>query len=320
MLFAQYPANSAEQLINILEAYSNIKPVEFSPNKFARAPLASYHLIQVMREMGFLVDENHGLFELFQLISEVEKSVLGLEKYRKIDKRDMQRRLQPIYKFKEYLIVNSPVTSDSGKNLKEYLEISNLISVLIGFNDDILNEKGKTRFSDDFINNLLTNFHNLEKDVLESDLEKDIKKIILSRIFEIVNALKNYRLYGIENLRIISSSSVGVLLIEDVRLRKDGTKNHPVLKKCFANFAALAIATVGFANDFENYLLPKFEQFSKSVRIAEESDFQDLSAEEIIDAIQKTLEEESRVKLLPAGKTDEPIKALPQVDEDAEVQ
>ncbi|MBE9138924.1 hypothetical protein IQ254_17280 [Nodosilinea sp. LEGE 07088] len=223
-------------------------------------------------------------------------------------------RLQPLYSLKAFLLeVN---INNSSSEFKKFINSSSIISALAGFSEDLLAEGNEIRMSSDLISNLIGEFESLEKEVLNSDIEFEIKKLISDQIIEITSALKNYKFYGTKYLRIVVDSNIGSLATNKRKIvQKVG--NHPVFNKYFLRLLGLAnviakpvvfaMAGLGFANDMENYILPKYEQYQTNIEILENLDFEESGIEGAISLFQEKIEE-SEIKLLPESS----IETLPE--------
>lgn len=312
MLYEPHPANPIEQVINILEEYISIPKRDFNA-KYTSKLQAFQHLSSVMNSLGFLVEDEHEIFIFFELITEAEKAISNLKKYKDKSRQELRKRLQPIHKLKDYFIYNALIEQNSGEELQEYLNVSNIVSTLISFNDDFLDEKGKVvRFSGDFIIKLLENFEALEKEVIESDLDTDAKGFISRKISEILEALKNYKIYGTEYLKKVANSSIGSFMLEGSRL-SDSAKQNPLTKKCLGKIIALVVASVGFANDYENYLMPKYEKFEENAKAAEKLNFYGSGSEGVVRSFEDLIDSQEGSVNLISG-TEDSIKSLPKGD------
>lgn len=289
MVYENNPTNPIEQLINILEKSSKIREQQSMQNTFSRV---------LGLEKGGSSSDDHRIFYVFHLICEVEKSIYSLPKYRSKPPEYLEIRLRPLYNLKAFLLTNAVRSEKSGHLLSDYLRESSVTSALVAFNDDYLEGKRQIRLSQDFVSNLLAEFKSVQSEIFSSNLDLEVKKFISDRILEIICALENHDTYGTEKLREAINSNIGEIVLNGGKITAE-TRNHPAFKKYFSRLLVLSrmVASpisfmalgIGFSNDMENYIIPKYEQYQQNVEALERKPFECSKIDDLINILDDTL-------------------------------
>lgn len=117
----------------------------------------------------------------------------------------------------------------------------------------------------EFLSKLIEMFSDIRKEVMQSNLTKDLKSIVLEHIDEICYAIDNYPTHGRDGILSALSASLGNIISNPISSKL--SKRNPLVRKFLISVCAVNafFHTVGIAADLEGYLLPKFEDINNQI-------------------------------------------------------
>lgn len=154
---------------------------------------------------------------------------------------------------------------------------------------DMLNlQKPEPTLKDDQLTSLKTNFIDIKKEINDSDLDIDLKKFMLTRIKDILNALDEYKFNGIEPISDAINITIGQIVINNDIASK--SKENSVAKKFWnliVDASVLVTLTTGVPQIESNLqnLLPLIEKVASNQNKQQHEDIIDT---EIIDGKDET--------------------------------
>jgi hypothetical protein len=145
---------------------------------------------------------------------------------------------------------------------------------------DMLNlQKPEPTLKNDQLTSLKTKFIDIEKEINESDLDIDLKKFMLKRIKNILNALDEYKISGIEPISDAINITIGQIVINNDIASK--SKESSIAKKFWelivdaSVIVTLATGVPQIENNLQN-LLPLIEKVNSNQNKQQSEDIIDI--------------------------------------------
>jgi hypothetical protein len=108
------------------------------------------------------------------------------------------------------------------------------------------------------LDEFLSEFENLLREVHDSDLGKQIKTYLIVRLEEICSAIRHYDIGGPERLRLVVDASVGGLLLRAADITSQD-KEKPIFKKFLEKILTLG-GLLDTAANIQGYLFPMLKK------------------------------------------------------------
>jgi hypothetical protein len=121
---------------------------------------------------------------------------------------------------------------------------------------------------------LLDVFFKLEKEVIDSDISKEVKDLILEKIAEIRSCIHKYTVFGSEPIKKSANEACGALIFSGRNISGED-KRKPIFAKVIATLGFVSSVLLGAVNKVEpilssaeivdTYVIPKIQQGTRGV-------------------------------------------------------
>ncbi|WP_413175912.1 hypothetical protein [Anabaena azotica] len=132
------------------------------------------------------------MVNFYELLSKAEEEAKKLSNNPKID-----RYIQAIGKLHHVFIVNS-IWTTKWSVFATHIESKNILTILDALANDFHRQNPKILLEKDFLKDLNAEFENILEEVLSTDLSKELKVYLISRIQDILSAIRRYSIDGTE--------------------------------------------------------------------------------------------------------------------------
>jgi hypothetical protein len=166
--------------------------------------------------------------------------------YKVIEELDKINILKPkgsrhaIQKLHDFIVKNNlhkmPLTE-----FNHYIEVSNIIDILISLAKNYKDENPTIFLESDFLDGLKEQFNSLLNEITDSDLSNNLKIFLTKQIEDILYAIRRYSIDGTEGLEKAIKSFFSDLAIVESHLDKKDKKN-PIYKNCQIWLSTLLIS------------------------------------------------------------------------------
>jgi hypothetical protein len=159
----------------------------------------------------------------FVLIADVERSILNLKDVPK--KNDYINTIREI----QNLLFFHNLSRDHWPSIRSAIKSRNFTLILDACANFIARENPLNNLSEIQILDYLSQCENLLKEVMESDLENDLKTYLVRHLEDICSALRRYDIGGPEYLqKVVEESIGGISLRYSVASEKD--RHNPIMR------------------------------------------------------------------------------------------
>ena len=198
--------------------------------------------------------------------------------YKAIEELDKINILKPkgsrhaIQKLHDFIVKNNlhkmPLTE-----FNSYIEVSNIIDILISLAKNYKDENPTIFLESDFLDGLKEQFNSLLNEITDSDLSNNLKIFLTKQIEDILYAIRRYSIDGTEGLEKAIKSFFSDLAIVEIHLDNKDKKN-PIYKNCQSWVSALLISLlypsaydiIGVYPTINDYYIPKIEELVKHTK------------------------------------------------------
>lgn len=236
--------NPAERLYNILQDAKKQKSKERTGQIWA-----SVLGVDISNQGDILV----GIADIIHLIDQTKKSILQIED---VDHGLLLERFPNIEK-----VFSNLNFSQLWEQNQQYLDETTMYSLRV-CSDTLSNKMGYKNISEDILADLQKDTDELLNEVLNSDLDPELKIILVENLEAIRHSLVSYRINGIDGVRQALEKSLGAALIHS-RLREEFLSENPneevkkfrKLLASIANFVTEALISVALETGIKAILL-----------------------------------------------------------------
>lgn len=248
--------------------------------------------------------------DFYSLMEKAEEAIRTLED------PDINERIEMIEKLENYFITEN-VWASAWSSFADYVRQGNILLVLSSLAKELHNQHPMFLLERNYLEELTIEFELLLKDVISSNLSKELKQILKERIEEILSAIRNYHIGGTEGLRQSAQLLVSDLVMKQHNLTNEDKKN-PTYTNVVGTFLALLTWVfptpwdiIGAAPDACDFWLPRIEEIAQQRQQAEQIIRETSTIQEALEKLSKVCKEPQ--KRITGGK--EP-KALPAAEEE----
>jgi len=176
---------------------------------------------------------------------------------------------------KKFEDTNNRLYLESFTNIDKVLSITNLNSDW-GAPKNILNDttmlglqhcslalsrkQSEIRVEETKLKDLRDHVESLINKILDGDISKDLKEILLENLENIRRAIFSYEINGADGLKRAIESSVGSIIVNKVIIERD---EHKEVKSGFFDLLSKVNSLVTFAQNVKELLLPLFDVYLK---------------------------------------------------------
>lgn len=191
------------------------------------------------------------LTKLFELLGAVEENIRSLKNTER-----SQRYLASIIEFHKFLIQHGlwQITSE---NLCNFINQNNLVLIFDACASYIAQEQLEHDLTEEQLKDFLKQAESLLNEVVDSDLQPDIKKYLIVRLEEICTAMRHYSTGGAQYLSLVVDASIGGLFLRQNHISQD--KEKPVLSKLLRFLLELG-GIIDLGANIQGFVMPKIEQ------------------------------------------------------------
>jgi hypothetical protein len=261
-----------------------------------------------------LNEQPQNILDFYELLNKAEEEGGKLKNIPRIT-----RYLQTLAELREVFIVNH-VWGTIWSTFASHIESRNVLTTLDALANYFHSQNPSILLEQDFLDKLNSEFESLLQEILTSDLSKELKRFLIVRLEDILQAIRRYHIDGIEGLEKATKSLMSDLVMTEHGLKQEDKKNSKYGSvKAWALSLLLYCAPspydiIGAVPDINEFWVPKFEELAAGHK----------KINQIIcnaPTIQKAFEEASNTfnrqpqKSITGGKE---IKALPAPKEELE--
>ncbi len=189
----------------------------------------------VLAEAMNLDSNDQNIVFFYELLSKAKEDAISLRRYPRIDSY-----IKVIEELVIFSITNH-LYSLVWNNFAIYLNDKNVLIALSALAHYVDTHEPRKFLDQDFLIKLKSEFDELSKKVLESDLSRELKTYLSVIIENILKAIRKYTVDGVQGLEEAAKSLAYDLLILEPKL-KDEDKQNPILKQ----FIAIELGLVTF--------------------------------------------------------------------------
>ncbi|EDX82343.1 hypothetical protein S7335_900 [Synechococcus sp. PCC 7335] len=146
-------------------------------------------------------------------------------------------------------------------NLGNTLQSKPMMAMLSMTADAIDRDVKQAALSQEHLTELLNLTKALLDDVLNSDLEEDLKSYLIVHLEDVVRAIRHYSVSGSEGLRLVINANIGATLLKSMGLSPQAKRQTEWRK--FLGLMLKFGGLLGLVADADEYLLPKLEEITK---------------------------------------------------------
>jgi hypothetical protein len=204
------------------------------------------------------------------------------------------------------------------KSFATYIEDKNILIVLGSLASAFAKEYPHPVLEEEFLGKLSNEFQNLSSEILSSDISKETKDFLLSKVQEILQAIQKCHIYGTEELKKASQSIVSDFLVKESNFQDSDKASSSFTRiKAWGTlllkfFVPASIYDIAEIDSYIYGLIPKYEEVSELCDKVQIIICETPNIQEAFNKVQELLEEKSQ-KSLPGSATP---KALPPSIED----
>lgn len=194
------------------------------------------------------------LEELHFLIKHTREAIKGLPGVRH------ELYLKPI-EFFSLRISQKGLIGDKWGNQGRHLRQQHMLDLLEATADAIDNDNYLIELTQEQLNGLLSDAKSMLEEVLNSDLDNDIKMFLVIRLEEICSAIQHYAVSGSAGLRKVVEANIGSTLLKSFGVKTEETNQ---LRK-FVGLMVKIGSWIGILADTESFLLPKVSEIFRQL-------------------------------------------------------
>ncbi|MBD2251654.1 hypothetical protein [Nostoc parmelioides] len=261
-----------------------------------------------------LPDDPKNILDFYLILKKAEEEARKLNNIPKID-----RYIQVIDGLHQLFVVNH-LWSTGWHTFADYIESRNVLNTLDALANYCHAQKRTVFLDIDFLEKLNFEVESIRKKIINSDLSQQLKRYLIEKIEDILQALRRYYIDGNEGLEKTAKSLMTDLLVIENTLKDDDKKNGT-----YKGFKAFIISLVMFLQptsvydiigavpDITEFWIPKIEELTNGTEKIEKLIDDESSVQAIFEKASEIFSRDSIRKL--SGKEQ---KALPPSKENLE--
>jgi hypothetical protein len=259
-----------------------------------------------------LNEQPQNILDFYELLNKAEEEGGKLKNIPKIT-----RYLQTLAELREVFVVNH-VWGTIWSTFASHIESRNVLITLDALSNYFHSQNPSILLEQDFLDKLNSEFESLLQEILTSDLSKELKRFLVVRLEDILQAIRRYHIDGIEGLEKATKSLVSDLVMTEHGLKQEDKKNPKYWRvKAWALSFLLYSSPydiIGAVPDINEFWVPKFEELVAGHKKINQILCEAPTIQEAFDKASNTFDRQPQ-KSIRGGKE---IKALPAPKEELE--
>lgn len=261
-----------------------------------------------------LNEQPQNILDFYELLNKAEEEGGKLKNLPNIN-----RYLQTLEELRQVFIVNH-VWGTLWSIFASHIENRNVLITLDALANYFHDQNPSILLEQDFLDKLNSEFESLLQEILTSDLSKALKRFLIVRLEDILQAIRRYHIDGIEGLEKATKSLVSDLVMTEHGLKQEDKKNPKYGRvKAWAlslllYFAPSPYDIIGAVPAIDEFWVPKFEELATGYKKINQIICKEPTIQEAFEEASNTFDRQSQ-KSITGGKE---RKALPAPKEEME--
>ena len=209
-----------------------------------------------------LSEQPQNILDFYELLSKAEEEAKKLKDLPKISK--YLQKLEELYQ----VFVLNHVWSTQWQIFSVHIENGGVLITLDALANYFHSQHPALFLEQDFLGKLSGEFESLSCRISESDLSKELKKFLIARVEDILEAIRRYSMDGTQRLEKAAQSLISDLVMTEPSL-KDKDKQNPLYNQVKAWFLSILLYIapspydiIGAVPDTYDFWIPKFEELA----------------------------------------------------------
>ncbi|WP_346293961.1 hypothetical protein [Sphaerothrix gracilis] len=229
------------------------------------------------------------LFNFFEIFSKAKKDV---EKLKSIE--NIEEDIETITSLQDFFIAND-IWKNKWDIFKKTIKTRNVLSILKSLAKNFSDENPKFFLDNEFIQSLRSEISELTEKIATSDLTEKLRDFLVEKFEEILFAIDEHDLYGVEKIETTVQTTLWKIF-KEIKSIAEKDKESPVWKKSLSVLLSLeSLLSLGIMT--KTYLLPTFAEYTQNRDKVEKMLTQKVDLSNIPDSI-------NNFKGLPPAKTE----------------
>lgn len=261
-----------------------------------------------------LEEHPHKIMDFYELLNKAGEETRSIRNKPKID-----RYIRTIDELHQLFVVYH-IWKEAWITFASHIENKDVLNTLDSLADFLHLQNPKIFLEQEFLKDLNNEFSTLLNAVLESDLPRELKRLLTERVEEILKVIRKYHIYGTEGLENATKALVSDLVIGENSLQEQD-KENPAYRRLKAWTLSILIYItpspydiIGAVPDIHDFWIPKFEKLAKGCKKAEQILYETPMIQEAVEKVTHIFSRNPQKSI--AGRT---FKALPASREELEV-
>jgi predicted transcriptional regulator len=260
-----------------------------------------------------LTHEPENFFGIYEILSRAKEEATTLK-----NQPRLPRYLKQLEDLRQFFMLNH-VWAVKWATFVNQIETTGILTTLDALANYFHDQNPTVFLEQDFLEKLSEELGQILNEILKSDVSRELKKLLVEGVEDILSAIRRYHIDGTEGLKKSAQSLVSDLVMAEYTI-KDEDKKKPVYRQLQSWIFSLLLYIapspydiIGAVPDIDSFWKPKIEELIASQRRVEQSICETSTLQESIEKAanafknqpQKSLAGSKELKALSAAKEDQ---------------